>query len=271
MVATGCAKESGGRRKSAGAAGRNARAGTEAPAFKFEGEDVSKVRLNRIAGLLPLAALAACQPQLHPHLPAGGDAYTALQPSTAAAQIAPYALHPGDIVNVTVFQEPDLSLQDAAIDAAGNLYLPLIGAVHAGGRSPEELSDDIQRAYGNGYLRDPSVAVVIRQALSNTISIEGQVAQPGVYPIQPGNTLLTAMALARSPTLIAKLDQVLVFRTVNGERMGARFDLTEIREGSAPDPQLLPGDVVVVGFSAVRGAYRDILEAAPLFNIFTRF
>jgi polysaccharide export outer membrane protein len=53
--------------------------------------------------------------------------------------------------------------------------------------------------------------------------------------------------------------------------MGARFDLTDIRSGTTPDPQILPGDVVVVGFSQVRGIYRDILDAAPLFNIFTRF
>ncbi len=62
------------------------------------------------------------------------------------------------------------------------------------------------------------------------------------------------MALAHSPKRTAKLDQVLIFRTVNGERMGARFDLTDIRSGTAPDPQILPGDVVVVGFSAASGA-----------------
>lgn len=235
-----------------------------------EGDDVKTVRLHRIAGLLPLAALAACQPQLHPDLPTGQAAYDTIQPAVAA-QGSAYLLHSGDVVSVNVFQEPDLTVENVAIDGAGNLYLPLIGQVQAGGRSQAELSQEIERAYGNGYLRNPKVAVVVKQALSSTVSVEGEVEQPGVYQIQSGATLLTAMALAQSPTRTAKLDQVLVFRTVNGERMGARFDLTDIRSGSSPDPQVLPGDVIVVGFSAVRGAYRDLLEAAPLFNIFTRF
>ena len=66
----------------------------------------------------------------------------------------------------------------------------------------------------------------------------------------------------------AKLDEVLVFRTVNGERLGGRFDLTEIRSGRMPDPLIFPGDVVVVGFSSLRGIYRDILQVTPLIGTF---
>lgn len=227
-------------------------------------------RPHRIAGLVPVALLAACQPQLHPNLPQGRAAYQELQPALSA-QGSAYLLHSGDVVTVNVFQEPDLKVEEVAIDGSGHLYLPLIGEVQAGGRTQAELSHEIERAYANGYLRSPRVAVIVKQTSSNTVSVEGEVEQPGVYPIQSGATLLTAMALAQSPTRTAKLDQVLVFRTVNGERMGARFDLTDIRSGSTPDPQILPGDVIVVGFSAARGVYRDILDAAPIFNIFTRF
>ena len=228
------------------------------------------IRLHRIAGLAPVALLAACQPQLHPDLPTGEAAYRVLEPAIAE-QAGGYRLHAGDVVTINVFQEPDLTVEEVAIDSAGQLYLPLIGEVNAGGRTQTQLSQDIERAYANGYLRSPRVAVIVKQTLSNTVSVEGEVEQPGVYPIQPGYTLLTAMALAQSPTRTAKLDQVLVFRTVNGERLGARFDLTDIRSGTTPDPQILPGDVVVVGFSAVRGVYRDFLEAAPIFNVFARF
>ncbi len=191
--------------------------------------------------------------------------------AASAEQNGAYLLHSGDVVTINVFQEPDLTQEEVAIDGSGNLYLPLIGAIRAEGRSQAELSQEIERAYAEGYLRNPRVVVVVKQALSATISVEGDVVQPGVYAIQPGATLLTAMALARSPTRTAKMDEVLVFRMVNGQRMGARFDLTDIRSGTTPDPQILPGDVVVVGFSTVRGVWRDILEAAPLFNIFTRF
>lgn len=94
---------------------------------------------------------------------------------------------------------------------------------------------------------------------------------PGVYQIAPGDTLLSIIARAQSPTKVAKLDEIVVFRTANGERLGARFDLRAIRAGRVPDPAIQNGDVVVVGYSALKGIYRDILQAAPLLNVFTQF
>jgi polysaccharide biosynthesis/export protein len=104
-----------------------------------------------------------------------------------------------------------------------------------------------------------------------TVAVEGEVKLPGVYKVSPSDTLLSAIARAQSPTNVAKLDEVIVFRTVNGRRMGARFDLNQIRSGQAADPQILGGDVIVVGFSSLKGVYRDILQAAPLLNVFTQF
>ncbi len=53
--------------------------------------------------------------------------------------------------------------------------------------------------------------------------------------------------------------------------MAAVFDLKQIRAGQAPDPQIIDGDIVVVGFSSVKGAFRDFLQAAPLLNVFSYF
>ncbi len=94
---------------------------------------------------------------------------------------------------------------------------------------------------------------------------------PGVYAIGPGETLLTVIARAQSPTKVAKLDEIVVFRMAEGTRLGARFDLKAIRTGQAPDPEIRGGDIVVVGYSSLKGIYRDILQAAPLLNVFTRF
>ena len=107
------------------------------------------------------------------------------------------------------------------------------------------------------------------EALS--IAVEGQVKAPGVFPVGPNETLLTSLARAGSPGQTAKLDEVVVFRTVNGQRMGAVFDLQQIRTGAAADPQILDGDTIVVGYSAVKGAFRDFLAASPLLNLFTVF
>ena len=69
----------------------------------------------------------------------------------------------------------------------------------------------------------------------------------------------------------AKLDEILVFRTIDGRRMGARFDLNDIRSGRAEDPQIIGGDTVVVGYSSAKGIWQDFLASAPLFNLFYVF
>ena len=103
------------------------------------------------------------------------------------------------------------------------------------------------------------------------MTVEGNVVEPGVFEIPGSSTLLQAIARARSPTRVAQLDEVMIFRQINGKRVGARFDLTEIRTGRAPDPEILGGDVVVVGFDSLKGAFRDFLTTAPFFNIFQTF
>ncbi len=210
--------------------------------------------------------LAACQPSLKSELPAGPSAYDAIQ--RPQAPDGPYLLRPGDKIAVNVFQEEDLTQPELQIDEAGMISLPLIGEVQAAGLTSTQLARTIEQGYGNRFLRTPQANVVLLAARPRTVSVEGEVTRPGVFQIERGQTLLTAIALAGSPTETARLDEVLVFRTINGERFGGRFDLTEIRSGRSDDPQILPGDVVVVGFSSLRGLYRDILQAAPLFGAF---
>jgi polysaccharide export outer membrane protein len=225
-----------------------------------------------LAALLGALALAACQPSLKSELPIGPAAYQSINATTQpAAQTGPYLLRPGDRISVSVYQEQELNQPEITIDEAGMISLPLVGEVKAAGRSTGDLAAQIQQAYGQRYLRDPQVNVALKEARARTYSVEGEVAKPGQFVFEPGNTLLTAVAVAGSPLREAKLDEVLVFRNVNGQRMGGRFDLTAIRAGREPDPQILPGDVIVVGFSSLRGAYRDILQAAPLLGLFTVF
>jgi polysaccharide export outer membrane protein len=212
-------------------------------------------------------AVAGCQPSLNSELPRGAAAYEVIRDPVEVTPSA-YMLRPGDKLSVNIFQEEDLSVRELQVDEAGTVSLPLIGDMHAAGRSPGQLSRDIELAYGRSYLRNPQANVVVLEATKRTVSVEGQVMRPGVYEIEPGHTLLTALALASSPAPDAKLNEVLVFRTLNGERLGGRFDVVEIRSGRMPDPQILPGDVVVVGFSSLRGIYRDILQASPLLGAF---
>ncbi|MBX7514694.1 polysaccharide export protein [Qipengyuania sp. GH38] len=213
-------------------------------------------------------AAAACQTPLDPVVPEGQAGYDAvvIDPQTALPQR--YTLAPGDVLSVAVFGEADLSVERIAVDNAGVVTLPLIGDVRAVGRSASELGAAIEAAYATNYLRDPRVSVAVLEARDRTIAVEGEVEQPGVFSYAEGQTLLSALALARSPTDTAKLDEVMIFRTVGGERTAGRFDLRAIRGGRMPDVALVPGDVVVVGYSSVRGAWQDVLRAVPVFGIF---
>src|SRR3546814_16222305 len=74
-----------------------------------------------------------------------------------------------------------------------------------------------------------------------------------------------------SSDLVANLSQVVIFRNIDGRRAGAVFDVKAIREGRTPDPEILGGDVIVVGFDAVKGAFRDFFKMAPFFYVFRYF
>jgi polysaccharide biosynthesis/export protein len=220
--------------------------------------------MGRVCAVVAAAwAVGACQPTLKSNLPAGPAAYEAIDPGLTTAANGPYLLARGDKIAVNIYQEEELSQRDVLIDAAGRISLPLIGELQAEGLSSGELARQIEAAYGRSYLRNPEANVLLLEARPRTVSVEGQVRNAGVYRIEPGQTLLTALALAGSPTETAKLDEVLVFRMLGGQRFGGRFDVTEVRAGRMPDPQLMPGDVVVIGYDRARGIYRDVLQVMP--------
>lgn len=217
-------------------------------------------------------ALVGCQTGLRSAaLPAGDAAYEVAPPPDPAAKPQAYRIGAGDTISVQVFQEPELSSDKVQVDDVGRIQLPLAGDILAAGLTAPELAAVIAERLGRNYIRHPRVVVSVVTTREQTVAVEGEVKAPGVYKITPSDTLLSAIARAQSPTQVARLDEVLIFRIVNGRRMGARFDLREIRAGRAADPQVLSGDVVVVGFSSLKGVYRDILQAAPLLNIFTQF
>lgn len=215
-------------------------------------------------------ACGGCSASLRSALPANEQAYAVI-PVVAQDEVAAQLVRAGDRLSVRVFGEPELSSDQYRVDAAGYLQMPLVGELIAAGQSPAELRIEIARRLAARYIRDPQVSVAVAESTKSKFAVEGQVKVPGVYDAGPSSTLLSAIAQAQSPTKTARLDEVLVFRMVDGKRMGARFNLADVRSGRAGDPQILAGDTIVVGFSAAKGAFRDFLEAAPLFSLFTFF
>lgn len=227
--------------------------------------------MRSLTTILFAAALSACASAPPPaNLPSGSAAYSiipAAQPDAAPAA-ADYRIGALDTIDVTVFEEPDLSAKAIQVDASGRIALPLVGSVDAKGKTATELAKQLEGLFGAKYLRNPQVTVTVDSSVSQKVSIQGEVAQPGVYPLTGPTTLLDVISMAKGETDTAKLQEVVVFRTVDGQREGAVFNVASIRRGEAADPVIQGNDMVVVGYSAARRFWRDVVSAAPLFNVF---
>ena len=182
-----------------------------------------------------------------------------------------YRIGVGDKLDVRVFQVEDLSFEELVVDTSGNINMPLIGAVRGAGRTAGEMSSDIADRLAAQYLRDPQVTVTVKEAANQKITIDGAGTKPGVYEMRGSTSLLQAVAMAEGPTRVADLTKVAVFRTIEGQRSVALFDLTAIRQGRAPDPAVLGDDVVVVDTSRLSVALREILGAVPALAVFRPF
>jgi len=224
--------------------------------------------MTRLLAALGFVVLSACSTSVK--LPRGESAFSSAVPSRLSN--AEYRIVRGDLLNVNVFQEPDLSPTGLRVDSGGYISMPLIGQVSAVDKTAPELAQDITRKLASRYLVSPKVTVAVTQPTAQKVVVEGSVTNPGVYDIRSGQTtLLEALALAAGPTRVAKLSEVVIFREVNGQRMGAVFDVSAIRRGEAPDPLIMADDTVVLGYSNIKAAWRDFLQAAPLIGVFTRF
>lgn len=222
---------------------------------------------------LPIIALllagCASSDQLGPNLSAGSAAYQVIPAGPSAAAVATdYRIGALDKLDVTVFQEPELSTKGIQVDASGSIALPLVGSVGVEGKTTSQLSRELELLLGAKYLKEPQVTVTVASSVSQKVSVQGEVTEPGVYQLNGPATLLDVISMAKGETEVATLNQVVVFRNVEGQRMGAVFDVASIRRGEAADPVIQGNDLVVVGYSAARRFWRNVLTAAPLFNVF---
>lgn len=180
---------------------------------------------------------------------------------TADARLA--LIGPLDTISIDVFGVPELSRQ-MQVDASGGISMPLVGDMNAGGKTAAELADDIASALRGRYVRNPDVTVNINSSVSQVVTVEGQVVEPGLYPVTNQMTLLRAIASARGFTEFAKAEEVVLLRQVNGQKLAGLYDINSIRRGAYEDPPIYANDIIVVGDSPERRMFRDIVATAPL-------
>jgi polysaccharide export outer membrane protein len=199
---------------------------------------------------------------------------TALPPpdsTVVPVAIAPYHVVPGDELTVSIFGAPELG-STGLVDGAGNFSMPLAGTFHVAGMTPEQVSASIEDKLRGPYLKNPHVALNVKQSGNQqSVTVDGEVQQPGIYPVLGRMTLQQAIATAHGASDTANIRNVVVFRTVNNQKMAALFDLKSIRAGRAPDPEVYGNDIVVVGQSAIQKFLRSTTMAFPILGRFIPF
>lgn len=150
------------------------------------------------------------------------------------------------------------------VDSSGGISMPLVGTIDARGRTAKEVATAIEATLRGRYVRDPDVTVNIKSSVSQVVTIDGQVVEPGLYPVTNQMTLLRAIASAKGLSEFARQDDVVILRTVDGHRMAGLYNIDAIRRGAYDDPAIYANDVVVVGDSPQRRLFRDLVSLAPL-------
>lgn len=191
----------------------------------------------------------------------GQAGYSVARPNT-------YLLRPTDRISVTVFREPDLTVEAVRIGVEGNVSLPMLGSIPASGMTAKQFEQDLTRRFAALGLKSPMVSVNVTEFASHLVTVEGAVEKPGVYSFQPGARLSGAIAMAAGPKRVAKVEQVAVFRESPEGIMIAKFDYKQIRQGTMLDPVLEPGDRVVMGTDGLSAFWEDLIKTLPAFGVF---
>jgi polysaccharide biosynthesis/export protein len=172
-------------------------------------------------------------------------------------------LLPGDVLTIDVFQAAQLS-RTVQIDSRGALSLPLIGTVNAAGKGIRALELELEQLYGARYLQNPEVSIFLKESTGQRVTVDGEVAKSGLYPVSPGTTLLDAIALAGGFRELADQRKVYVYRVFGQRKLVANYDVGTIRDGHAENPRVYGGDVVVVFRSQSLVAMNNLKEALGL-------
>ena len=149
---------------------------------------------------------------------------------------------------------------DVAGDASGGFAWAPMGPAKHGILDGALLAD----RFRGRYIRDPQVTVNLKQIVSQTVTVSGEVKRAGVYPIVGKMTLVKAIASAEGWTDFSQKGEVVVLRTVGGQDYAALYDMRAIERGRYQDPEIYANDTIVVGKSESRRIFRDILTASPL-------
>lgn len=187
-----------------------------------------------------------------------------LRPSSAPTGV--YQVAAGDVIDVGVFQAPNLN-RTVEVDGAGNVVLPLVGAVAVAGKTVRQAEAEIAKQYNAKYLQNPDVTIFVKDAVGQRVTVDGSIKKTGYVMAKANMSLLNVIAESGGVTETADESNVIVFRPTAQGRLAARYNIKAIRMGEAPDPPIYGGDTVIVDDSVAKTAWKQFREILPIAGV----
>jgi len=171
--------------------------------------------------------------------------------------LAEYRIKDDDILQIVVYQVPVFS-RDAQVDSAGNIVLPLLGAIPAEKRTTRELEADLTKRLKAKYVQNPQVSISVKDAVGLRVTVTGAVVKPGVISVRGRITLMSAISQSDGFSDTADKSSIIVIRNLDSGRAIAHFNADTILAGTAVDPNVYGGDTIVVNDSAGKVAWKNM-------------
>lgn len=175
-----------------------------------------------------------------------------------------YRIGPFDKLRVDVFEVPELSEKDVQAAADGAIAFPLIGSIEAAGMTTDELAAIVAARLRESFVKNPQVTVSLQATVSQVVTIDGDVNEPGLYPVVGRMTLRKAIASAKGAKEFSRMGRTAIYRRVNDQQMAGVYNLTAIYRGNYPDPEIFAGDMVIVGSEQTGRIFKGMKAPASL-------
>jgi len=177
-------------------------------------------------------------------LVAAGLLFLSLQ--SAQAQQATYAVKPGDVLEISVWKEPDLQ-REVLVRPDGAFSFPLVGEVDARGKTVQELNKLVSERIAR-YIADAVVTISVKEIKGNKVYVLGQVNKPGEFIVNPSVNIMQALSMAGGMTPFAATNDIIVLRGQGKAQQAMAFRYNDVVRGRSLDTNidLIAGDIVVV-------------------------
>ena len=179
--------------------------------------------------------------------PAAEKKSKAKQTWSAKSSANEYHIGLGDLLRITTWKEPDLSMEEVLVRTDGKISFPLVNDVEAAGLSPVDLKRTIEAGLKE-YVSNPVVTVHVASPNSQMIYVLGEVIRTGEYPLVKHLTVLQAFALAGGFTEWASKKEIILLRQENGKEKIYRINYKDITKGKdlSQNLKLKTDDTIIV-------------------------